>query len=141
VIVKSRKVIKDDSFYDLKVLLPSEPIILENYLSSRVAFRQTKRKMRLHFVKQGHEVDFVIEGEGKAPVAIEAEWNAHAFDPGDLQAFRKLHPTGANFVVSANVNNTYARTLSGLEVSFCALAGLRAPFDPIRNGEQIFRNH
>jgi hypothetical protein len=114
-------------------LLPSEPIILENYLSSRVAFRQTKRKPGLRFVKLGHEMDFMMEGERKAPVAIEAEWNADAFDPDGLQAFRKLHPTGANFVVSANVDNTYARTLSGLEVNFCSLAGLMAPFDRIRN--------
>jgi len=70
-------------------------------------------------------VDFIIEGEGKAPIAIESKWNADAFDPDGLQAFRKLHPNGVNLVVSANVDNTYTRTVSGLEGSFCSLAYLR----------------
>jgi len=51
--------------------------------------------------------------------------DADAFDPDGLQAFRKLHPTGVNLVVSANVDNAYTRTVSGLEVSFCSLAYLR----------------
>jgi len=86
----------------------------------------TQHKDIMHWRdKQGHEVDFVIEGEGKAPLAIEAKWNADAFDPDGLQAFRKLHPTGVNLVVSANVDNAYTRTVSGLEVSFCSLAYLR----------------
>jgi hypothetical protein len=75
--------------------------------------------------KQGHEVDFVIEGEGKAPLAIEAKWNADSFDPDGLLAFRKFHPNGVNLVVSANVDNAYTRSVSGLEVSFCSLSYLR----------------
>ena len=71
------------------------------------------------------KMNFVIEGEGKAPIAIKAKWNADAFDPDGLQAFRKLHPNGVNLVVSANVDNTYTRTVSGLEGSFCSLAYLR----------------
>jgi len=63
--------------------------------------------------------------EEKAPIAIEAKWNADAFDSDGLQEFRKLHPNGVNLVVSANVDNAYTRTMSGLEVSFCSLAYLR----------------
>jgi len=36
-----------------------------------------------------------------------------------------LHPSGVNLVVSANVDNAYTRSVSGLEVSFCSLAYLR----------------
>ena len=86
----------------------------------------TQRKDIMHWRdKQGHEVDFVIEGEGKAPLAIEAKWNADSFDPDGLLAFRKFHPNGVNLVVSANVDNAYTRSVSGLEVSFCALSYLR----------------
>ena len=71
------------------------------------------------------KMNFVIEGEGKAPIAIEAKWNADAFEPDGLQAFIKLNPNGVNLVVSANDDNAYTRTVSGLEVSFCSLAYLR----------------
>ena len=51
--------------------------------------------------------------------------HADAFDPDGLLAFRKLHSTGVNLVVSANADNAYTRSVSGLEVSFCSLAYLR----------------
>ncbi|NLH88957.1 MAG: DUF4143 domain-containing protein, partial [Treponema sp.] len=56
----------------------------------------TQHKDIMHWRdKQGHEVDFVIEGEGKAPLAIEAKWNADAFDPDGLQACSQ-YLSGAN---------------------------------------------
>jgi len=74
--------------------------------------------------KQGREVDFVWAPRGGAPLAIEAKWQAEAFEPRGLLAFRALHPEGRNLVVASDVVAPYARTVAGLELTFCSLADL-----------------
>jgi len=68
--------------------------------------------------KRGHEIDFVLAGRGKHPMAIECKWSADKFDPVNLEAFRRQHPTGENVVLAEDVKRAFARTYNSLTVRF-----------------------
>ena len=74
--------------------------------------------------KNGHEIDFVLRGQGAAPDAIECKWSAGEFDPKNLLAFRRQYPAGRNWVVSADVDQAYTRQIKGVEVRTTGLQGL-----------------
>ncbi len=76
--------------------------------------------------KQGHEVDFVLAGRGRAPTAVECKWKAAAFEPEGLRSFRRLHPEGENFVVCSDVERPFEKTMAGLRVRFCGIEHLGA---------------
>ncbi len=68
--------------------------------------------------KRGHEIDFVLSGRRKSPIAIECKWSADKFDPVNLEAFRRQHPSGENVVLSADVNKVFIRNYGSLTVRF-----------------------
>lgn len=74
--------------------------------------------------KRGHEVDFVLDRRGQAPLAIECKWSADAFDPVGLRAFRLRYPAGDNLVVAGDVERGFTRTLANLTVRFEGLGSL-----------------
>jgi uncharacterized protein len=68
--------------------------------------------------KQQREIDFVLPQGRQGVDAIECKWNAKAFEPRGLLAFREHYPKGRNFVVCPFDDNPYQKTVAGLEVSF-----------------------
>lgn len=71
--------------------------------------RATLPEARVHFWRdtEKRELDFVLpRGRGRSD-AIECKWNADAFSPKALIAFRKLHPEGRNFVLSPIAGEPY----------------------------------
>jgi len=74
--------------------------------------------------KRGHEIDFVVAGRGKPPVAIECKWSAAEFDPGNLKRFRQRYPKGDSLVVAADVEKPFTRRYQGIEVMFVNLTTL-----------------
>ncbi len=74
--------------------------------------------------KQGHEVDFVLSGRGKAPTIIECKWKANEFEPAGLMSFRKKYPQGLNFVVASDVDRSYTRKYDQIGVKFISLSQL-----------------
>jgi hypothetical protein len=82
---------------------------------------------KIHFWrdKQQREVDFVVPRSRDAVDAIECKWNAEAFEPRGLAAFRELYPKGNNFVVSPLNGPSYERNLKELKVSFVSPGELR----------------
>jgi predicted AAA+ superfamily ATPase len=74
--------------------------------------------------KRGHEVDFVLDRRGQAPLAIECKWSADAFEPAGLAAFRLRYPAGENVVVAHDVERGYTRTMGALKLRFEGLGGL-----------------
>lgn len=74
--------------------------------------------------KRGHEIDFVVAGRGRLPVAIECKWSAAEFDPGNLKRFRERYPEGDSLVAAADVEKSFIRYYKGIEVKFVNLAGL-----------------
>jgi predicted AAA+ superfamily ATPase len=76
--------------------------------------------------KSQHEVDFVLRRRGATPLAIECKWSADSFDPGNLQAFRRQYPKGANLVVAQDVERTFRRRHGNIEVEYVNLPQLIA---------------
>ncbi len=75
--------------------------------------------------KSKHEIDFMWAPREGDPVAIECQWSATDFDPGNFRVFRRVHPNGVKVVVSHDVHRPGRRTGSGLVVHFenpCGLA-------------------
>ncbi|MDH3216114.1 MAG: ATP-binding protein [Candidatus Krumholzibacteria bacterium] len=71
--------------------------------------------------KRGHEVDFIYLRRGSKPIAIECKWSADNFDPRNLMAFRRHHPGGENYVVSADIERSFTRKQQDLTVRFVRL--------------------
>jgi predicted AAA+ superfamily ATPase len=62
---------------------------------------------RLHYWrdKRGHEVDLVLGRPGRDPIAIECKWSQSRVDAfGGLAAFRRLYPSGENYVVTSDAS-------------------------------------
>jgi uncharacterized protein len=74
--------------------------------------------------KHGSEIDFVIAGRGRAPIAIECKWSARDFDPSGVKAFRAAYPHGPTFVVASDVGRTHTRTAGGIPVTYVTLNAL-----------------
>jgi len=74
--------------------------------------------------KQGHEIDFVLAGRGRAPTAVECKWKAAAFEPANLRSFRHLYPQGENLVVCSDVERPFERSVGDLLVRFCGVEHL-----------------
>lgn len=80
--------------------------------------------------KQQREVDFVVPRHRGAVDAIECKWNAAAFEPRNLAAFRAAYPQGRNYVVSPQASDPYTRKVGEFEVKFLSAAALRSEFTP-----------
>lgn len=93
-----------------------EHLVLEGLLS-------TDAERRIHYWrdKRRREVDFVLPGGRGHCDAIECKWDARSFSPRSMVAFRALHPTGGNYVLSPQVEAAYSRSVAGLEVVFANL--------------------
>lgn len=76
--------------------------------------------------KRGHEVDFVLQRHGAAPLAIECKWREDAFDPAGLLAFRRQYPEGENVVVAADTDRARSKTFGSVSVEFMGLSALAA---------------
>lgn len=85
---------------------------------------------RIHFWrdKQQREVDFVISRGRDRVDAIECKWNADAFEPRGLVAFRQSYPLGDNLVVGPAIASRYERRIAGLIIKFTPIAQLRRSF-------------
>jgi predicted AAA+ superfamily ATPase len=99
-------------------------LLWEHYVLNEIHARLQTRVIHYWRDKRGHEVDFVLAGRGKSPVAIECKASSANFDATNLAAFRRRHPAGANLVVVADVNKSFVEKHAGLRVEFVALEEL-----------------
>jgi predicted AAA+ superfamily ATPase len=83
---------------------------------------------RIHYWrdKQKREVDFVLPVSRDRIDAIEVKWQADAFEPRSLRAFRKVYPKGRNWLVSSQSAPAYTREIAGLEVQSVSIEILRS---------------
>jgi hypothetical protein len=93
-------------------------ILWEHFVLNEMMARLQSRDVGYWRDKRGHEIDFVLAGRRKHPIAIECKWSADKFDPVNLEAFRRQHPTGENVVLAEDVKRAFARTYGSLSVSF-----------------------
>jgi len=99
-------------------------LLWEHYVLNEMHARLQTRAIRYWRDKRGHEVDFVIAGRGRPPVAIECKASSANFDATNLASFRTQHPEGANLVVATDVAKPFAEKHAGLRVEFVGLEAL-----------------
>ncbi|MDP2646608.1 MAG: DUF4143 domain-containing protein [Desulfobacterales bacterium] len=99
-------------------------LLWEHYVLNEIQGRLQIRNVMYWRDKRGHEIDFVIAGRGRPPVAIECKWSAADFDPGNLKLFRGRYPEGDSMVAAADVEKSFVRNYKGIEVKFVSLSGL-----------------
>jgi predicted AAA+ superfamily ATPase len=96
-----------------------EHVVLETLLShhgiDRIRYWRDKRK---------REVDFVVAGGRGQCDAVECKWSPGAFSPRGLAAFRNLHPVGANYMVSPQLEPPRLKRAADLDVVFTNLDDL-----------------
>jgi predicted AAA+ superfamily ATPase len=85
---------------------------------------------RIHYWrdKSRREVDFVVPFDRERVDAIEVKWNADAFEPRGLRAFRDSYPKGRNWLVTAQTAAPWTRRLAGFEVTCVSIEDFRRAF-------------
>ncbi len=101
-------------------------ILWEHFVLNEIQAALQTRKINYWRDKRGHEVDFVLAGKDRDPIAIECKWSADDFDPVNLHAFRRQYGNGKNHVVANDVKRSYKRNYRDLSVEFVSLQGLIA---------------
>jgi uncharacterized protein len=90
----------------------------EHFVLNEIMARTQARNVCYWRDKRGHEIDFVLAGRGSHPTAIECKWSADHFEPAGLEAFRRQHVRGENFVLASDVKQVYVRSFGSLKVRF-----------------------
>ncbi len=96
----------------------------EHFVLNEIFALTQSRKVNYWRDKQGHEIDFVLAGRGKSPVAVECKWTGSDIDPTALKAFRKIYPNGENYIVASDVDRAYTKSYGDLKVEFVSLVEL-----------------
>jgi len=78
------------------------------------------------------EID--LRPRGREPTAMDCTWQVGDFDPANLQAFRRQYPGGDSFVVTSDVERSFARTYSDLSVRFVSPVALIQRLQGARGG-------
>jgi len=99
-------------------------LLWEHYVLNEIQGRLQIRNVMYWRDKRGHEIDFVVAGRGRPPMAIECKWSATEFDPHNLKRFRERYPEGDSLVAAADVEKPFVRNYKGIEATFVNLTGL-----------------
>jgi hypothetical protein len=99
-------------------------LLWEHFVLNELHAHVEARTLRYWRDKRGHEIDFVVAGRGREPIAVECKWKADTFHPSGLLAFRRRYERGANYVVASDVVRPWTRTYEGVDVRFVSPAGL-----------------
>jgi predicted AAA+ superfamily ATPase len=99
----------------------------EHFVLNEMQARRPTTSVRHWRNKHGLEVDFVVAPRGGDPVAVEVKWSAaSALDGAAFASFRRLYPSGDNFVVARDVARPFSRTIAGLRITWVGLEDLIA---------------
>jgi uncharacterized protein len=109
-------------------------ILWEHYVMNEIFGRLQSRRLCYWRDKRGHEVDFVIDVRGTAPIAVECKWSASDFSQKNLTIFRKSYPDGRNFVVATDVDRPFSATYGAVTVEFTGLADFVALLESTHDG-------
>jgi predicted AAA+ superfamily ATPase len=93
-------------------------ILWEHFVLNEIMTRLQSREVGYWRDKRGHEIDFVLAGRRKNPLAIECKWSAGKFEPRNLEAFRRQYPEGENVVLAEDVKQPFTRNYGTLKVRF-----------------------
>ena len=99
-------------------------IMWEHFVLNEIMAKLQSREVLYWRDKRGHEVDFILAERRSDPVALECKWSSRDFDAGNLQAFRRQHPKGENFVIAHDVERSFQREYDQITVRFESLPAL-----------------
>lgn len=93
----------------------------EHYVLNELTAHLQTTGLRYWRDKQGHEVDFIWQPRGRAPLAIECKWSARDFDPANLLVFARAYPKMNLAVVCTDARPSFVRDYSDVRVKFMNL--------------------
>jgi len=99
-------------------------VMWEHFVLNEIMAKLQSREVLYWRDKRGHEVDFILAERRSDPVALECKWSSRDFDAGNLQAFRRQHPKGENFVIAHDVERSFQREYDQITVRFESLPAL-----------------
>jgi predicted AAA+ superfamily ATPase len=99
-------------------------ILWEHLVLNEMHGRWQRRDIQYWRNKARREVDFVLAGRGRDPVAIECKWTAERFEADGIAAFRIIHPKGRNYVVAHDVKEPYEKKMGEILIRFVGLEDL-----------------
>jgi uncharacterized protein len=99
-------------------------ILWEHLVLNEIQAQLQTRRIHYWRNKRGNEVDFVLAGREKKPIAIECKWSASNFDPVGIQAFRRHYEIGENYVVVNDVGRPVRRSFGNIKVTLTNISGL-----------------
>ena len=99
-------------------------ILWEHLVLNEIQAQLQTRRIHYWRNKRGNEVDFVLAGREKKPIAIECKWSASNFDPVGMQAFRRHYEIGENYVVVNDVDRPVRRSFGNIKVTLTNIPGL-----------------
>lgn len=76
--------------------------------------------------KRGHEVDFILQQKGKAPIAIECKWKEDrgGSENRNIRAFLRQYPNSDIFIVTPESGRIYYRKIDDVKVTVLNLPNL-----------------
>jgi uncharacterized protein len=90
----------------------------EHFVLNEIMARRQSRDILYWRDKRGHEIDFIVTGRRKKPLAIECKWSATDFDASNLHAFRRQYAEGDNYVLAQDVERPFSRSFGEITVRF-----------------------
>jgi hypothetical protein len=96
-------------------------VLLEHLFLNEVHAHGTSLGVHYWRDKAQHEVDFVLLGRGRDPIAVECKGSERSLDAGGLAAFRRRYPRGANWLVIPEGDGAWTTTVGGLDVEVLPL--------------------
>ena len=95
----------------------------EHFVLNELQAHLQSRKIRYWRDKQGHEVDFIIERRGHAPIAMEAKWSSKNCDFTGLRVFLRQYPNAKAFLVCNDLSKSIKKNIDGISVVYAGLKG------------------
>lgn len=101
-------------------------VLWEHFVLNELIARTQSSEWRYWRDKAGHEIDFIWQRRGRAPLAIECKWSAKDFDATNLLVFARMYPKAECVVVATDAEPSFRRTYDHLAVEFLTLEKLAA---------------
>ena len=101
-------------------------VLWEHFVLNELIARTQSSEWRYWRDKAGHEIDFIWQRRGRAPLAIECKWSAKDFDATNLRVFARLYPKAECVVVATDAEPSFRKTYDKLTVEFLTLDKLAA---------------
>jgi predicted AAA+ superfamily ATPase len=100
-------------------------LLWEHFVLEQLQAQFPNTQVRYWRDKGGREIDFVLAQRRDQVDVVECKWNASAFDPAALKAFRGYYPKGRNYLATPAERPAYTQAYGDLEVLVCPPTAVR----------------